>query len=197
MKKVFILKYFILIYFLFSIFLTAQIKSEYKDAKLLKGNYKQILYFNRNKKSFESSGDFFVASGYGICWFTKEPKESITVMGEKNISIILPNGEKKILSDSNNAMFSQIADTIKSIFTYDEKAINESFDKSEDENKNIIYTPKNDDLKKILNKIEIEISEKGYIERIKIYNKNGYTEYIMNVLYAGNEITDNEKKYFE
>lgn len=193
MKKVFIL----LIYFLSVVFLMAQIKSEYKDAKLLKGNYKQILYFNRNKKSFESSGDFFVASGYGICWFTKEPKESITVMGEKNISIILPNGEKKILSDSNNAMFSQIANTIKSIFTYDEKAINDLFDKSEDENKNIIYTPKNDDLKKILNKIEIEISEKGYIERIKIYNKNGYTEYIMNVLYAGNEITDNEKKYFE
>ena len=91
MKKVFIL----LIYFLSVVFLMAQIKSEYKDAKLLKGNYKQILYFNRNKKSFESSGDFFVASGYGICWFTKEPKESITVMGEKNISIILPNGEKK------------------------------------------------------------------------------------------------------
>lgn len=196
MKKVFILKYFILIYFL-PIFLNGQIKNEYKEAKLLKGDYKQILYFNRNQKSFESSGEFFIASEYGICWFTKKPKESITVMGEKNISIILPNGEKKILSDSSNAIFSKIANIIKSIFTYDEKAINDSFDKTEDENKNIIYTPKNDDLKKILNKIEIKISEKGYIERIKIYNKNGYTEYIMNVLYAGNEITDNEKKYFE
>ena len=196
MKKVFILKYFILIYFL-PIFLNGQIKNEYKEAKLLKGDYKQILYFNRNQKSFESSGEFFIASEYGICWFTKKPKESITVMGEKNISIILPNGEKKILSDSSNATFSKIANIIKSIFTYDEKAINDSFDKTEDENKNIIYTPKNDDLKKILNKIEIKISEKGYIERIKIYNKNGYTEYIMNVLYAGNEITDNEKKYFE
>ena len=197
MKKVFILKYFILIYFLPSIFLNGQIKNEYKDAKLLKGDYKQILYFNRNQKSFESYGEFFIASEYGICWFTKKPKESITVMGEKNISMILPNGEKKILSDSSNATFSKIANIIKSIFAYDEKAINDSFDKTEDENKNIIYTPKNDDLKKILNKIEIEISEKGYIERIKIYNKNGYTEYIMNVLYAGNEITDNEKKYFE
>ena len=196
MKKVFILKYFILIYFL-PIFLNGQIKNEYKEAKLLKGDYKQILYFNRNQKSFESSGEFFIASEYGICWFTKKPKESITVMGEKNISMILPNGEKKILSDSSNAIFSKIANIIKSIFTYDEKAINDSFDKTEDENKNIIYTPKNDDLKKILNKIEIKISEKGYIERIKIYNKNGYTEYIMNVLYAGNEITDNEKKYFE
>ena len=192
MKKV-----FILIYFVSSIFLNAQIKSEYKEAKLLKGDYKQILYFNRNKKSFESWGEFFIANGYGICWFTKKPKESITIMGEKNISMILPNGEKKILSDSSNATFSQIANIIKSIFTYDEKAINDSFDKTEDENKNIIYTPKNDDLKKILNKIEIKISEEGYIERIKIYNKNGYTEYIMNVLYAGNEITDNEKKYFE
>ena len=197
MKKVFILKCFILIYFLSSIFLNAQIKSEYKEAKLLKGDYKQILYFNRNKKSFESWGEFFIANGYGICWFTKKPKESITIMGEKNISMILPNGEKKILSDSSNATFSQIANIIKSIFTYDEKAINDSFDKTEDENKNIIYTPKNDDLKKIMNKIEIEISKEGYIERIKIYNKNGYTEYIMNVLYAGNEITDNEKKYFE
>lgn len=197
MKKVFILKYFILIYFLPSIFLNGQIKNEYKEAKLLKGDYKQILYFNRNQKSFESYGEFFIASEYGICWFTKKPKESITVMGEKNISMILPNGEKKILSDSSNAIFSKIANIIKSIFAYDEKAINDSFDKTEDENKNIIYTPKNDDLKKILNKIEIKISEKGYIERIKIYNKNGYTEYIMNVLYAGNEITDNEKKYFE
>ena len=196
MKKVFILKYFILIYFL-PIFLNGQIKNEYKEAKLLKGDYKQILYFNRNQKSFESYGEFFIASEYGICWFTKKPKESITVMGEKNISMILPNGEKKILSDSSNAIFSKIANIIKSIFAYDEKAINDSFDKTEDENKNIIYTPKNDDLKKILNKIEIKISEKGYIERIKIYNKNGYTEYIMNVLYAGNEITDNEKKYFE
>ena len=197
MKKVFILKCFILIYFVSSIFLNAQIKSEYKEAKLLKGDYKQILYFNRNKKSFESWGEFFIANGYGICWFTKKPKESITIMGEKNISMILPNGEKKILSDSSNATFSQIANIIKSIFTYDEKAINDSFDKTEDENKNIIYTPKNDDLKKIMNKIEIEISKEGYIERIKIYNRNGYTEYIMNVLYAGNEITDNEKKYFE
>lgn len=190
-------KIFILIYFLSSILLTAQIKSEYKDAKLLKGDYKQILYFNRNKKSFESSGEFFIASGYGICWFTKKPKGSITVMGEKNIAQILPNGDKKIISDSSNAIFSQIANIIKSIFAYDEKAINDSFDKTEDENKNIIYTPKNDDLKKILNKIEIEISKEGYIGRIKIYNKNGYTEYIMNVLYAGNEIGDNEKKYFE
>lgn len=190
-------KIFILIYFLSSILLTAQIKSEYKNAKLLKGNYKQIVYFNRNNKFFVSSGDFFIANGYGICWITKKPKESITVMGEKNIAQILPNGDKKIISDSSNAIFSQIANIIKSIFAYDEKAINDSFDKTEDENKNIIYTPKNDDLKKILNKIEIEISKEGYIGRIKIYNKNGYTEYIMNVLYAGNEIGDNEKKYFE
>lgn len=190
-------KIFILIYFLSSILLTAQIKSEYKDAKLLKGDYKQILYFNRNKKSFESSGEFFIAREYGICWFTKKPKESITVMGEKNISMILPNGEKKILSDSSNAIFSQIANIIKSIFAYDEKAINDSFDKTEDENKNIIYTPKNDDLKKILNKIEIEISKEGYIERIKIFNKKGHIEYIMKNLQIENEIGDNEKKYFE
>ena len=190
-------KIFILIYFLSSILLTAQIKSEYKDAKLLKGDYKQILYFNRNKKSFESSGEFFIAREYGICWFTKKPKESITVMGEKNIAQILPNGDKKIISDSSNAIFSQIANIIKSIFTYDEISLKDYFIESEDENKNIIYIPKNDDLKKILNKIEIEISKEGYIGRIKIYNKNGYTEYIMNVLYAGNEIGDNEKKYFE
>lgn len=197
MKKVFILKCFILIYFVSSILLTAQIKSEYKNAKLLKGNYKQIVYFNRNNKFFVSSGYFFIANGYGICWITKKPKESITVMGEKNISMILPNGEKKILSDSSNAIFSQIANIIKSIFAYDEKAINDSFDKTEDENKNIIYTPKNDDLKKILNKIEIEISKEGYIGRIKIFNKKGHIEYIMKNLQIENEIGDNEKKYFE
>lgn len=190
-------KFFILIYFLSSIFLNAQIKSEYKNAKLLKGNYKQIVYFNRNNKFFVSSGDFFIASGYGICWITKKPKESITVMGEKNIAQILPNGDKKIISDSSNAIFSQIANIIKSIFAYDEKAINDSFDKTEDENKNIIYTPKNYNLKDIINKIEASISEEGYIERIKIFNKKGHIEYIMKILQIENEIGDNEKKYFE
>ena len=126
MKKV-----FILIYFLSSILLTAQIKSEYKNAKLLKGNYKQIVYFNRNNKFFVSSGDFFIANGYGICWITKKPKESITVMGEKNIAQILPNGDKKIISDSSNAIFSQIANIIKSIFTYDEISLKDYFIESE------------------------------------------------------------------
>lgn len=190
-------KIFILIYFLSSILLTAQIKSEYKNAKLLKGNYKQIVYFNRNNKFFVSSGDFFIANGYGICWITKKPKESITVMGEKNIAQILPNGDKKIISDSSNAIFSQIANIIKSIFAYDEKAINDSFDKTEDENKNIIYIPKNYNLKDIINKIEASISEEGYIERIKIFNKKGHIEYIMKNLQIENEIGDNEKKYFE
>ena len=190
-------KIFILIYFLSSILLTAQIKSEYKNAKLLKGNYKQIVYFNRNNKFFVSSGDFFIAYGYGICWITKKPKESITVMGEKNISMILPNGEKKILSDSSNAIFSQISNIIKSIFTYDEISLKDYFIESEDENKNIIYIPKNYNLKDIINKIEVSISEKGYIERIKIFNKKGHIEYIMKILQIENEIGDNEKKYFE
>lgn len=193
MRKVFILIYL----FLLTALLTAQIKSEYKDAKLLKGNYKQIVFFNRNNKTFESSGEFFIANGYGICWLTKKPKESITVMGEKNISQIFPNGDKKIISDSSSAVFSQIANTIKSIFTYDEKALEDYFIKSEDENKNIIYIPKSDNLKDIINKIEASISKEGYIEKIKIYNKNGYTEYIMKVLRIENEISDNEKKYFE
>ena len=197
MKKVFILKCFILIYFLSSIFLNAQIKSEYKDAKLLKGDYKQILYFNRNKKSFESSGEFFIAREYGICWFTKKPKESITVMGKKHIVQILPNGDKKIISDSSNAIFSQIANIIKSIFTYDEISLKDYFIESEDENKNIIYIPKNYNLKDVVNKIEVSISEEGYIERIKIFNKKGHTEYIMKNLQIENEIGDNEKKYFE
>lgn len=193
MRKVFILIYL----FLLTALLTAQIKSEYKEAKLLKGNYKQIVFFNRNNKTFESSGEFFIANGYGICWLTKKPKESITVMGEKNISQIFPNGDKKIISDSSSAVFSQIANTIKSIFTYDEKALEDYFIKSEDENKNIIYIPKSDNLKDIINKIEASISKEGYIEKIKIYNKNGYTEYIMKVLRIENEISDNEKKYFE
>lgn len=177
--------------------INGQVKNEYKEAKLLKGNYKQIVYFNQNKKTFESSGDFFIAEGYGICWFTKEPKESITVMGEKSMSQIFPNGDKKIISDSNNVMFSKIANIIKSIFTYDENAIKDSFIESEDKKGNIVYSPKSEDLKKILNKIEVKISKEGYIEKIKMFNRNGYTEYEMKVLYRGNEISDNEKKYFE
>lgn len=199
-------KIFVLICFVFSfLLLTAQNKNEYKgykeykflNHKLIKGNYQQIVYLNRVKKPFKSSGEFFIANGYGICWFTKTPKESITVMSEKSIYQILPNGDKRIISDSSDALFSQIADIMKSIFSYDEEAIKDYFEEIESENGIKTYIPKNEEFKKILNKIEVQISTEGYIERIKIFNINGYTEYIMNILYAGNEITDNEKKYFE
>ena len=47
------------------------------------------------------------------------------------------------------------------------------------------------------NLIQSIISKEGYIERIKIFNKNGHIEYIMKNLQIENEIGDNEKKYFE
>lgn len=176
--------------------LFAQIKDEYKNAKLLKGTYTQIV--SQRGRSFESSGDFSIVKGYGICWFTKKPRESVTVMGEKNVVQILPDGKKKVMADSNNAMFSQIANIIKSIFTYDEKTIEESFDKTMINNNTAVYTPKIDELKKIIEKIEVVFASEGYIERIKIYSSNkSTTEYIMKVMSKSNTITDEEIKYFE
>lgn len=188
-------KIYLLIILMVSSLLFGQIKEEYKNAKSLKGTYTQIV--TQRGKSFESSGEFLIANGYGICWFTKEPKESITVMGDKNVTQILPNGTKKIMADSSNAMFSQIANIIKSIFTYDEKTIKESFSQNI-ENNVIVYTPKTDELKKIMSKIEVSFAKAGYIEKIKIYSKNSSTtEYIMKVLSKSDTLTSEEIKYFE
>ena len=188
-------KFCLLMILALSSLLFGQVKDEYKNAKLLKGTYTQIV--SQKGRSFESSGDFIVASGYGICWITKLPKESITVMGEKNVVQILPNGKKKIMADSGNAMFSQIANIIKSIFTYDEKTILESFNQSK-ENNVTVYAPKTEELKKIIEKIEVGFAKEGYIEKIKMYSSNNSTtEYIMKVLYKSNTLTSEEIKYFE
>ena len=189
MRKIFI------IFMAMASILLCQVKDEYKNAKLLKGSYTQIV--SQKGRSFESSGDFIVVSGYGICWFTKSPKESITVMGEKNVVQIMPDGKKKVMADSNNAMFAQIANIIKSIFTYDDKTINESFNQSMNGNI-IIYTPKTNELKKIIEKIEVSFANAGYIEKIKMYSSNNSTtEYIMKVLSKSNTVTSEETKYFE
>lgn len=175
--------------------LFSQIKDEYKNAKLLRGTYTQIL--TQKNKSFESSGNFMIVNGYGICWITKEPKESITVMGKNSVMQIIPNGTKKVIADSNNAMFSRISNIIKSIFTNDEKSIKDSFYESI-ENNTIIYIPKIKELKKAIEKIEVNISNLGYIEKIKMYSSNGSTtEYLMEVLSIENNLTSKETKYFE
>lgn len=187
--------FIIMICFVFTSVSFAQVRSEYKNAKLLKGSYTQIV--SQKGRSFESSGDFIVVSGYGICWFTKSPKESITVMGEKNVVQIMPDGKKKVIADSNNAMFAQIANIIKSIFTYDEKTINESFNQTISGN-DAVYTPKTNELKKIIEKIEVTFANAGYIEKIKMYSSNNSTtEYIMKVLSKSNIVTQEEIKYFE
>ena len=185
----------IIIFIAMDYILLCQVKDEYKNAKLLKGTYTQIV--TQKGRSFESSGDFIVASGYGICWFTKSPKESITVMGDKNVTQIFPNGKKKVMADSSNAMFSQIANIIKSIFTYDEKTIKDSFDQTS-ENGVTVYTPKTEELKKVIEKIEVSFASAGYIEKIKMYSSNNSTtEYIMKVLSKSNSLTPEETKYFE
>ncbi|MDA0022351.1 hypothetical protein [Brachyspira hyodysenteriae] len=55
MRKIFI------IFMAMASILLCQIKDEYKNAKLLKGSYTQIV--SQKGRSFESSGDFIVVSG--------------------------------------------------------------------------------------------------------------------------------------
>lgn len=164
----------------------------------VKGSYKQKNYIAKTKKTIESSGVFVLSRAHGIIWYTEKPQKSITVMTEQKVLQVFPNGKKKVLGNSGNAIFSSVALLTKSLFTQDTAVIEKYLHATQTESGVWVYTPKDDTLVSVIKKIELENADNGYIGSAVITYGNGdTTEYMLSVSSFNEALTTDATAYFE
>ena len=164
----------------------------------VKGSYKQKNYIAKTKKTIESSGAFVLSRAHGIIWYTEKPQKSITVMTEQKVLQVFPNGKKKVLGNSGNAIFSSVALLTKSLFTQDTAVIEKYLHATQTESGVWVYTPKDDTLVSVIKKIELENADNGYIGSAVITYGNGdTTEYMLSVSSFNEALTTDATAYFE
>ncbi len=94
---------------------------------LTTGTFKQTKTITKIKRNLISSGDFIINADKGIAWITKKPFPSTLVVGKAAMIQISADGTKSITDTSENKTFSDISNTIASIFCGKNEIIQKQF----------------------------------------------------------------------
>jgi hypothetical protein len=93
-----------------------------------KGVFEQTRTMRRQNRPLVSSGDFIIASDFGVVWITKLPAPSITTLGRDYMIQSVPGGTETRIDANGNDMYISMADTISSLFTGNAEKLKSSFD---------------------------------------------------------------------
>lgn len=156
-----------------------------------------------NGKSLKSSGDFVIASDYGIIWKTAKPIKSIQVVA-KDFTLTESAGGKRIKTDAEkNPLYKQMALLTSSLWKGDLAAAKDAADikfRSEDNNWQIEMFPKDAAVQMVLEKIVVEGKTAGgqaAATKMRMFLKGGNSVcYNMSGHAFGGGLTDAEKAYF-
>ena len=84
---------------------------------IIKGNFEQEKRLNRLDRSLKSSGNFIIASEFGMVWETLQPFPSTMVLGNNYMMQFRPGGQKTVLSDDGNETFIRLAEILSAVFS--------------------------------------------------------------------------------
>lgn len=136
--------------------------------KIIRGNFKQTKTIQNLNKTFVSTGKFTIENGKGIFWNTQSPFASQIAITETKMIQQTVSGRTEI-NTSENVTFSQISQTIQSVFAGNTSKLKANFDiffKQEGNVWTIGLVPKEPTVKKVI--ANIELSGKTWLESIKL-----------------------------
>lgn len=90
------------------------------------GEFVQIKTINANGRQLKSTGNFIISLD-GIMWKTLKPFPSSLVITKEAMIQTGANGQKTVMSGTDNQMFQSIADTLSSVFAGDNTQLAKHF----------------------------------------------------------------------
>lgn len=128
------------------------------------GNFIQTKYILTNGRKLVSSGNFIICN-YGIMWKTLKPFPSTLILTEEKMIQISANGTKSVMNGNDNQIFSNISETLSSVFSGNvtklEKNFLCDFKITNIENSNsdyiwsVILTPKDSTIASVIKTLEL------------------------------------------
>lgn len=156
-----------------------------------------------NGKSLKSSGDFAIASDYGIIWKTIKPIKTTQVVA-KEFTLTESAGGKRVKTDAGkNPVYKQMALLTSSLWNGDLAAAQEAADIKFRSDKNtwqIEMFPKDQAVQMALEKIVVEgisSGENAAATKMQMFLKGGNTAcYSMSGHSFAKSLSESEKAYF-
>lgn len=130
-----------------------------------KGDFTQIKTIKTNKRSLKSTGKFIIST-YGIYWKTEKPFPTSLILTENSMVLISANGTKSVMSGEDDQIFSNISNTLSSVFSGNADALKKNFECSFSDdakgNWKIFLTPKDSTIASVMNSLELSGTYEGY-----------------------------------
>ena len=90
------------------------------------GDFTQIKTINANGRQLKSNGKFIISTE-GIMWKTEKPFPSTLILTESAMVQIAANGNKSVMSGKDNQIFTNISETLRSVFSGNVSALKKNF----------------------------------------------------------------------
>ena len=87
-----------------------------------KGDFTQTKTLQTNGRKLKSIGKYIICSE-GILWKTEKPVPSSLILTKDTMVQISANGNKSVMSGKDNQIFSNISETLSSVFSGDVEAL--------------------------------------------------------------------------
>ena len=128
------------------------------------GNFTQIKTISSNGRQLKSSGDFIISTE-GIMWNTVKPFPSKLVVTEKSMIQVAANGKKNVMNGSDNQIFKNISQTLRSVFAGNsddlEKNFSVTFTEKPDGLWTVLLQPKDSTIASVMQTLELSGTEKN------------------------------------
>lgn len=153
-------------------------------------------------KPLVSSGTF-IFSESGIAWNSKKPFVSSLVVTKTQMIQIGPNGKKNVIDGVSNQIFSNIAETLSSLFSGNKTALQKNFNvdfSAHDSRWSMALTPKDASIATFMQHVTLSGSATSFstsLDSIAVQDTNGGTlTYEFSDQLYKETLTDEEKTYF-
>ena len=122
------------------------------------GDFTQTKTLQTNGRKLKSTGKYIICSE-GILWKTEKPIPSSLILTKDTMIQISANGNKSVMSGRDNQIFSNISETLSSVFSGDAEALKKNFncEFTEDGNNgwSLILTPKDSTIAAVMKTLEL------------------------------------------
>ena len=122
------------------------------------GDYTQTKTLQTNGRKLKSTGKYIICSE-GILWKTEKPVPSSLILTKDTMIQISANGNKSVMSGRDNQIFSNLSETLSSVFSGDAEALKKNFNCTFTEGGNnswsLILTPKDSTIAAVMKTLEL------------------------------------------
>ncbi len=105
-----------------------QVMTSLSRQERISGTFRQTRTVEKIHRSFQSTGTFEISKADGILWNVEKPFASKMRLTDSNIVQIDADGNSTVVSSKDNAVFNEIAQTMRAVFQGDFSVLQKRFD---------------------------------------------------------------------